>query len=512
MGAVYRARDRLLGRTVALKIIRPEAMSPALRARFDTEARAIARLDHPHIVRVYDVGDGPVPYLTLEYVEGGTLARRLATTALAPAEAARLVALLARALQHAHDRGIVHRDLKPDNVLMAPAAGVPTLNCALGCPKISDFGLARELEADRRLSAAGQLLGTPNYMAPEQADQLPDVGPPADTYALGVLLYRLLSGVLPFTGGSLSALLYHICHEPPPALRPGRPEVPLELEALCLECLSKRPPERPTAAQLAGRLERFLQGQGVTPAAEVRAARRPLSRRAALIAAAGLGVAGASALGWLGRGLWASAPDQAEVPLPALRVRPLKVAHYETQADRQIVRGLIGQTSFAARHGDAVTLAVELSAPSYFYVIGFNFDGTEQLLWPVDDAGEPSAARRPPRLERLRHPSGDVRLYLDDKAKGGLQVYVVAASSRPLPPYERWRSVRPGVKWAALAAGETVWQADPAGCYAVLPGAGVDRGGMKPAPGLPPLVALCRALAGGGVEAVEAIAFPVNPG
>ena len=131
MGAVYRARDRLLGRIVALKVIRSDAMSPALRARFEAEARAVARLDHPHIVKVFDVGEGPmpdepapVPFLTLEFVEGGSLAKRLGRETLAPTEAARLVALLARAMQHAHERGIVHRDLKPDNVLLAPASSV----------------------------------------------------------------------------------------------------------------------------------------------------------------------------------------------------------------------------------------------------------------------------------------------------------------------------------------------------------------------------------------------------
>ncbi|MFO0929449.1 MAG: serine/threonine-protein kinase [Gemmataceae bacterium] len=264
MGAVYRAHDRLLHRRVALKVIRPEAFSHHLRERFLAEARAVARMSHPHIVTIFDVGEwqppggGPsMPYLALEYVPGGSLSRRAGTEPLTPAEAARLVRLLARAMHHAHAQGIVHRDLKLDNVLLADRCDEPGLNTALGCPKVTDFGLARQVTADHRLSTTGAVMGTPTYMAPEQAEGAPDVGPPADVYALGVILYRLLTGRVPFSDPSLVNLRYKVCHETPPPIRQLRPEVPEELERICLAALAKAPADRPTAAG-AGRPTRQL--------------------------------------------------------------------------------------------------------------------------------------------------------------------------------------------------------------------------------------------------------------
>src|SRR5262249_45995240 len=154
-----------------------------------------AQLDHPHIIKIFDIGEmaapdgsGTAAYLTLEYVPGGSLAKRLAGP-LEPALAARLVALLARAMQHAHERGIIHRDLEPDNILRAEPSDVEALNPPLGSPRITDFGLAREVKSEQRLTQGVVLLGTPGYLAPEQAQSRPDVGPPADVYALGVILY-----------------------------------------------------------------------------------------------------------------------------------------------------------------------------------------------------------------------------------------------------------------------------------------------------------------------------------
>lgn len=535
MGAVYRARDRLLGRIVALKVIQPEAMSSAMRARFESEARAVARLDHPHIVKVFDVGQvqlpsepAPVPFLTLEFVDGGSLTRQLGCEALPPTQAARLIALLARAMQHAHDRGIIHRDLKPDNVLLAPASSLAVLNTPLGCPKITDFGLAREVAAGKGLTRTGAVMGTPNYMAPEQADGLPNVGPPADVWALGVILYRLLAGKLPFASPSLVDLLHQICREEPPPLPQVHPRIPPKLSAIVHDCLKKRPEERPTAGQLAERLESFLRTAGepetlsqpLTLPETLR--RRPRFRRLWIGMAASLSVVLLAGLTWH---FWLapshdrvpdSPPDdQPPVvdntkPLPGkpLKIKPLQVMHFREAKGEEIADqlGLIGLKSFVTRHSDEVKLTVKLSGPGYLYLIGFNFDGKEQLLWPTREQEAP-AQRTTLDFPENRNERWD----LNDKAQSGLQAYVVAASSKPLPPYREWRTGRTGVSWQPLPPGKTVWEADPEGAYPLTQGLSPDRGSIKKVAGGPPLAELCQALLGGGVEVVEAIAFPVLP-
>jgi serine/threonine-protein kinase len=258
MGLVYRARHIRLGRLVALKVILAGAdAGPAQRARFQVEAEALASLQHPNVVQIYEVGEhGRHPYLSLELVEGGSLAQKLDRTPQAPREAARLVETLARAVHAAHGRGIVHRDLKPANVLLG----------ADGTPKITDFGLAKHLDHDADRTAAafqtqtGAVLGTPTYMAPEQAaGEARLVGPAADTYALGVILYEMLTGRPPFQGSSTLDTLEQVrSREPVP---PGRvqPKVPRDLEVICLKCLEKDPARRYASAEaLAEDLRRFL--------------------------------------------------------------------------------------------------------------------------------------------------------------------------------------------------------------------------------------------------------------
>jgi hypothetical protein len=354
-------------------------------------------------------------------------------------------------------------------------------------------------------------------MAPEQADGQTDVGPPVDVWALGVILYRLLSGVLPFEAPTLSALLYRICHqEPPPLAGPG---VPDELAAIAHDCLRKGPEERPTAGQTAERLERFLHAAAAEPPTlEAPLPARPWTRR--LRGRAAVLTAAAAVLVGMAWAFWprpnSQQPDasggtdaQTEVEKPP-RIRPIMVTHYQTTDNEAVPRGRIGEKSFATRHGDAVTLTVELSEPGYFYLIGFNFDGKEELLWPVDAQGDPSDRVAPPRQARLHYPPGGRRLYLEDPANSGLQAYAVAASSRPLPPYAQWQKQRGGVSWKALPAGQTVWEANAEGAYPAVLGLGVDRHRkIREAPGVPPLARLCHALEAGGVETVEAIAFPV---
>src|SRR5262249_19610238 len=223
MAVVYRARHLKLKRTVALKMVLAGGHAgPHELTRFRIEAEAVARLQHPNIVQIHEVGEaGGHPYCALELVEGGSLAQRLNGRPLAPKEAARLVGLLAEAMHLAHSRNIVHRDLKPANVLLA----------ADGTPKITDFGLARHLDSDSSETQAGAVIGTPSYMAPEQAaGSSHEAGPAADVYALGAILYECLSGRPPFVGKTVVETLDQVrTQEPaPPSRRQGG--VPLDLE------------------------------------------------------------------------------------------------------------------------------------------------------------------------------------------------------------------------------------------------------------------------------------------
>jgi serine/threonine-protein kinase len=263
MGVVYKARQVSLDRLVALKMIRtgPHA-GPQERNRFHLEATAVARLQHPNIVQIYEVGelDGH-PYLALEFVEGGSLAQQLEGGPLPPHDAAALVETLARAIHAAHERGIVHRDLKPANILLT----------ADGTPKISDFGLAKLLEGDGLIpttyqTQSGAILGTPNYMAPEQAQGLiRAIGPATDVYALGALLYETLTGRPPFQGATVLETLEQVRVQDPMLPRSVRGAIPRDLEAICLKCLEKEPRKRyASTAALAEDLGRFLRGEPVS--------------------------------------------------------------------------------------------------------------------------------------------------------------------------------------------------------------------------------------------------------
>jgi WD40 repeat protein len=257
MGVVYQARQTALDRTVALKMILAGAHAGTEeRRRFQAEAEAAARLQHPNIVQVHEVGEAAgLPYCSLEFCPGGSLADRLRGEPLPPREAAALVETLARAVQAAHAAGVVHRDLKPANVLLA----------ADGTPKISDFGLAKRLDGQPGQTATGAVVGTPSYMAPEQAGgKSKDIGPAADVYALGAILYELLTGRPPFRAASpLDTLLLVVSEEPVPPSR-LQPGVPRDLEAVVLKCLEKDPARRYSAAQkLAEELSRFGAGEPV---------------------------------------------------------------------------------------------------------------------------------------------------------------------------------------------------------------------------------------------------------
>ncbi len=293
MGVVYRARQTALDRVVALKMIHGiTAPAPEALARFRTEAQAVARLRHPGIVQIFDIGthEGR-PYFTLEYVEGGNLSVWLKRSGFSPRQAAQLVESLARAVQHAHEQGIIHRDLKPGNILLTRE----------GIPKITDFGLAKRLENASgsekdaaALTRTGEVLGTPSFMAPEQAAGLhSQIGPPTDVYALGAILYQLLVGRPPFEGDNPVHTMMRVMEEEPIAPQKIQPKVPRDLQTICLKCLEKMPSRRyPSAAALADELRAFLAGEPVRarPIGMRERVERWVRRRPLVAAGVGLGV------------------------------------------------------------------------------------------------------------------------------------------------------------------------------------------------------------------------------
>jgi serine/threonine-protein kinase len=296
MAVVYRARQLNLQRYVALKMILSGAHAgPAETARFRIEAEAVAQLQHPHIVQIYEVGQhNGCPYLALELLEGGNLAQRLTTTSFTPEQAASLVKTLARTIHAAHQKGIVHRDLKPGNILLQDLTAENAENAkkkpvkqsegrtentpfansfsALSAfsavksfvPKITDFGLAKRADTETGLTRTGAIVGTPSYMAPEQAEGKREVGPAADVYSLGAILYELLTGRPPFQADTPIDTVLQVVAEDPVPPRKVRPKVPRDLETICLKCLEKEPRRRyPSAEALADDLGCYLQGEPI---------------------------------------------------------------------------------------------------------------------------------------------------------------------------------------------------------------------------------------------------------
>jgi hypothetical protein len=258
MGVVYKARQVSLNRLVALKMLPGAAYAEQHElVRFLAEAEAVAAVRHPNVVQVFDYGSqGLRPYFAMEYLGGGSLVELIRKSGrLAPATAAAILEKVARGVHAAHDLGIVHRDIKPQNVLLD----------ADGEPKVTDFGLAKR-GGRTDLTRTGAVMGTPHYMAPEQAaGKTKFVGPAADIYALGVILYECLTGRTPFTAEDTVQLLVKVVEDEPEPIRKHTPGVPRDLEAICLKCLRKEPHARyATAGELADDLRRFLNGESVS--------------------------------------------------------------------------------------------------------------------------------------------------------------------------------------------------------------------------------------------------------
>ncbi len=256
MGVVFRARQKKLNRLVALKMLTGHYGADEL-TRFLAEAETAASLHHTNIVQIYEVGeDKGVPFFSMEYVESGSLADRLRTGMMPPREAAQLLISVARALHFAHQNGVVHRDMKPANVLLDPD----------GVPKVTDFGIAKRLKSDTSLTLSGAIIGTPTYMAPEQAKGTSrDVGAAADVYGLGAILYEMLAGRPPFLPeDSETAITVRVITEDPVSPAFYRPGIPRDLETICMKCLEKEPRDRyESAASFAEDLRRFLDDESI---------------------------------------------------------------------------------------------------------------------------------------------------------------------------------------------------------------------------------------------------------
>jgi len=449
MGEVYKARHKRLDKLVALKVLPPLVQHSAERvARFLREMKAVGSLDHPNVVEAHDAGEqSGVVYLVMKLIDGTALAKFVKEHGPLPvAEACQLARQTALGLQYLHERGLVHRDLKPSNLMRTPD----------GTVKILDLGLARwrvEGTAANDLTGTGQIMGTPDYLAPEQIRGTRAVDIRADLYGLGCTLFFLLIGRAPFAhhksqGDKLDAHR----HEPPPDVRTLRPEVPAALADLLRRLLAKKPEDRPqTPAEVAaalGDLER-----GTTSGTTV--SFPPTAGPAKTLPwwpwlAAGMCVALLAV--WLVLALVRRDGTIAAAP-GKLVVLGLDVTHFENVAGRNdLPRGLLGQKSFATRCDDSVTLEARLSRPAYAFMIAFRPDGKEELCFPESE-DEP-----PPRTDRPRYPSVSRGVNYGLNEGEGLQVFAVVASSRPLPAYKTWRPQRKASPWQkAPASPGVVW-------------------------------------------------------
>jgi serine/threonine-protein kinase len=445
MGVVYRARQRQLRRLVALKMLRGAAAADGeLLARFRAEWAALARLQHPNIVQVYEVGEHEGrPFFALEYVPGGSLDRQIARTPQPPGPAAQYVQTLARAVHSAHERGIVHRDLKPANVLVAED----------GTPKVADFGLAKLLAAEAGQSSldyqthSGAILGTPSYMAPEQTGgRAGEVGPAADVYALGAILYELLTGRPPFQGASLLETLEQVrSQEPVPPSR-LQPKVPRDLETICLKCLAKAPGERyPSAEALADDLGRFLLGQPIKARpTSLRERCWKWARRRPAVASLALAL-GAALVGLLGLWAWSyveirAALHQARADRQAAVLAALKAAQEQREAERQRERATrnekeaLSKAEYARRGLGFARLAVDRF---------FTYVAQERLLHVREMEGLRKELLRNAALfyEQLEKEGSDDLERQAERARAymrhGLIVAKTEGAARARPLYER---------------------------------------------------------------------------
>jgi tetratricopeptide (TPR) repeat protein/tRNA A-37 threonylcarbamoyl transferase component Bud32 len=362
MGVVFKARHLQLNRTVAVKMMLAGTHAcPEELSRFRREAEAVAALRHPNIVQIHDAGEVTGrPYFTMEYVEGGSLAQELAGTPQPAGRATALVATIAEAIHVAHQSGIIHRDLKPANILLTTD----------GTPKVTDFGLARRLEDGIALTLSGAAVGTPSYMAPEQAQGQRDaIGPGADIYALGAVLYELLTGRPPFRAETAAATVQQVLADDPVPPSRLNSQVPRDLETICLKCLQKEPQRRyGIAAELVEDLRRFERGEPIAARPVGRLGRmvRWARRRPTAAALSGvLVLASLLALALVGSWLWVGQQRAATVRAVEEDLREVArlqdiAAWDKARAVLDRAEGRLAQDGPAELHERVEQIAVEL--------------------------------------------------------------------------------------------------------------------------------------------------------
>jgi serine/threonine protein kinase len=475
MGRVFKARHRLMDRVVALKVLHGNWLErPTTVARFRQEIRALARLDHPHIVRAHDADRaGGVHFLVMEYVEGTDLGRRVRERGPLPvAEACAYACQAAAGLQHAHDHGLIHRDVKPANLILA----------ADGRVKLLDLGLAR-FAADG--PEPGPVAGTADYMAPEQWEPAGPVDGRADVYALGCTLHCLLTGRPPFEDPAFTTrpdkCLAH-ARVPPPSVRARRPDVPAGLASVLDRMLAKDPADRypnPAAA-----------GDALRPFA---ATARPTRRRVLLS-----GTARVAALILLSAGLVSAVPAGPWTP-PApgeLQIVSLRVSHHRGPEARLL--GDLGLTSSTTRADDDVRVHARLSGPAHCYLIALNPDGKVQLCHPPNEASPPA------RTDALAYPA-DPDSYFGLTDGVGVQAFVLIAAREPLPAYAEWKAAAGPPPWQQYKA-DGVWQYDGERFRRLDVSRGVER-----VRGVPPALHALAEYLHRRADAVAAVVFPVEP-
>jgi serine/threonine protein kinase/CHAT domain-containing protein/Tfp pilus assembly protein PilF len=538
MGVVYKARHTELDRVVALKVLPAGFTDEVSIARFKNEARAAGRLDHPNIVGAHDAGqlDG-VHFLVMTFVDGVDLGRLVRVRQrLEVADACEVIRQAATGLHHAFGRGLVHRDIKPSNLMLARDGRV----------KVLDLGIARALDVPvpERLTATGMLLGTADYLAPEQWDDPHRVDTRADVYGLGCTLYHLLIGRPPFSGPAYDSILAKMrahLETPPTPITGLRPKVPPALAAVVDRMLAKDPADRfATPGEVAETLRPFAagadfatlleqSGNAVTPvaAADTTESARTLpharsrSKRGAAgwrryvasvaVLAMSLLLVASFVLHFVprNRGRDEPKPDNDGVAPPA-QLLALSVSH---RGKDDVARGEVGETVHAVPADDGVRVTVKLSAPAYCYLIAFNPDGTEQLCYPEDPdqpalyfpehRGSRAMLTPPPQSAELRYPRD--RVFTPDVA--GLQAFVLVVSAEPLPPYAHWRARVSRIPWEpVLEEAQACWHFDGRNIERLPRERGRTTGGAPP-----PFRALCDFF-GHRPElgTVHAISFPVT--
>ena len=517
MGVVWKARHRRLGRLLAVKLLpcRPD-LSPQAVERFLREMRALGQLEHPNVVEATDAGQhGDTVYLAMKLIEGEDLHRRVRRCGpLSVADACALARQIADALAYLHGRNLVHRDLKPSNVMLSSE----------GVVKLLDLGLARWLGegAAGDCTSPGQVMGTADYMAPEQGRDAASVDGRADLYALGATLFFLLTGKPPFAhhSGMLDKMRAH-AEEPPPDVRALRPEVPPAVAEMVARLLAKQPADRPATAEEAataltapGRA-----GSVMTPVTPPSASSLPWSLLTPLAVCRHgrhrrLVLAGATAAALLtGLLVWgvAQSTDRSETPSEperaavgdSVHVTRLSVRHFARVRGGVQPRGILGEGALTTRTGDGVTVEARLSEPAYAFLISFRPDGTDEVLFP-EDKDQP-----PERTERPSYPSVSRGTEVALEEGTGLQVVALVVSRRPLPAYAQWRQRLGQSPWRRVAAVPgVVWEDDGT---AQLPRTrGPGRGKGREMTGAASLARLTGWLKRAPqVTAVAAVGFPV---